>query len=80
MGLQPVSGKRHQLRAHLSALGAPILGDPFYPRLSRAADAPDDLAAPMQLLARSLHFADPVTGETRAFRSALHLTALPPGA
>lgn len=28
--LQPVTGRTHQLRVHLSATGAPILGDPLY--------------------------------------------------
>jgi 23S rRNA pseudouridine1911/1915/1917 synthase len=28
--LEPVTGRTHQLRVHLSAIGHPILGDPLY--------------------------------------------------
>ena len=39
--LEPVSGRKHQLRVHMAALGAPILGDDFYPQLiERAHIAP----------------------------------------
>jgi tRNA pseudouridine32 synthase/23S rRNA pseudouridine746 synthase len=31
--LRPLTGKRHQLRVHMAALGLPILGDRIYPRL-----------------------------------------------
>ena len=73
--LHPVTGQRHQLRLHLQALGAPILGDGFYPRVVRGPGAPDDLARPLQLLARELAFDDPVTGEPRRFTSARTLAA-----
>ncbi|MFW5826966.1 MAG: RluA family pseudouridine synthase [Alkalispirochaeta sp.] len=33
--LFPVTGRTHQLRVHLQALGHPILGDPLYARLDR---------------------------------------------
>lgn len=65
--LEPVSGRKHQLRVHMAALGAPILGDDYYPQLiERAAD---DYRQPLQLLARRLAFTDPLSGESRAFRS-----------
>lgn len=73
--LQPVTGRRHQLRLHLQALGRPILGDGFYPRVRRPPDAPDDTARPLQLLARALDFDDPVTGAPRTFTSGLQLAA-----
>ncbi|MDO8250144.1 MAG: pseudouridine synthase [Rhodoferax sp.] len=65
--LSPVTGKRHQLRVHMAALGLPILGDGLYPRLTPEGHI--DHAHPLQLLAKSIEFVDPVTGEHRHFRS-----------
>ena len=73
--LRPVTGKRHQLRVHLHALGLPIVGDQFYPVARRGPDDPEDYAQPLQLLAQSLAFDDPVTGERRQFQSRLRLDA-----
>jgi tRNA pseudouridine32 synthase / 23S rRNA pseudouridine746 synthase len=70
--LQPVSGKRHQLRVHMNALGLPIRGDGIYPRLSPETAQPDH-AQPLQLLAQALAFRDPVTGLAHQFQSQLHL-------
>ena len=72
--LYPVTGKKHQLRVHMAALGAPICNDPFYPEVSEAADAPDDYSKPLKLLAHSLRFTDPVSGAERYFESQLSLT------
>jgi len=72
--LEPVSGKRHQLRVHMMALGLPLEGDQFYPTVLRGPDAEEDFSNPLQLLAKSVAFTDPVTGEARAFQSALRLT------
>jgi len=72
--LTPGSGRKHQLRVHMAALGAAIVNDPFYPTLRDAAD--DDYAAPLQLLARELIFTDPLSGARRAFRSRLVLGGL----
>lgn len=71
--LYPVTGKKHQLRVHLAALGAPILNDPFYPEVTDAPGTPDDYSKPLKLLARGLAFADPLTGERRSFESRLSL-------
>ncbi len=71
--LRPITGRRHQLRVHMAALGVPIAGDAFYPRVLRGPDEPDDLSQPLQLLARTLAFDDPVTGERRHFESQLRL-------
>ena len=72
--LMPVSGKRHQLRVHMAALGLPLKGDVFYPVVNdRAAD---DYSSPLQLLARSLAFEDPLTGQTREFFSRRSLQSL----
>lgn len=70
-GLEPVTGRKHQLRVHMAALGAPIRNDPLYPVL--AAPAPDDPARPLKLLARSLAFVDPLDGSMRTFESGLRL-------
>ncbi|HEX5756736.1 MAG TPA: pseudouridine synthase [Arenimonas sp.] len=73
--LEPVTGRKHQLRLHMAALGAPILHDRCYPEL--LPQAPDDPARPLQLLARSLCFIDPLSGQRREFSSALALQAAP---
>ena len=73
--LRPLTGQRHQLRLHMCALGAPILGDAFYPRVLHGPGAPDDAARPLQLLARALAFDDPFTGARRSFSSARQLAA-----
>lgn len=65
--LFPVSGRKHQLRVHMAALGAPIRNDPYYPQL--APQAADDPARPLQLLAQALSFVDPVGGQQRQFVS-----------
>lgn len=67
--LRPLSGQRHQLRVHMAALGLPIDGDVLYPRVLRAADEPDDWTQPLQLLAKSIEFTDPITGQMRCFES-----------
>lgn len=66
--LRPSTGQKHQLRAQLSALGLPIVGDRIYPRLLPEQANPD-YHSPLQLLAREIAFADPLDGSTRRFRS-----------
>lgn len=73
--LRPRTGRQHQLRLHLAALGAPILGDRRYPEL--LPEAPDDHGLPLQLLARELAFTDPVSGELRRFVTTLTLAETP---
>jgi tRNA pseudouridine32 synthase/23S rRNA pseudouridine746 synthase len=70
--LYPRSGRKHQLRVHMAALGAPIVHDPWYPSL-RAQESADDYTRPLQLLARSLDFIDPIDGTPRHFESRLQL-------
>ena len=65
--LKPVTGKKHQLRVHLAALGAPMLNDTFYPVFTP--DADDDFTRPLKLLARALAFNDPLTGVSHNFES-----------
>ena len=65
--LEPVSGKRHQLRVHMAALGLPLVHDHFYPVVN---DPPEgDYSEPLQLLARRIAFVDPLNGEERVFES-----------
>ena len=69
--LRPVTGKRHQLRVHMAALGLPIQGDRIYPSL--LPQGSDEADNPLRLLAESIAFRDPVTGERRLFSSRQHL-------
>ena len=82
--LIPLTGRTHQLRLHMRALGVPILGDRFY---GTAGDGPptrppepedtalDDWTRPLQLLAATLEFPDPITGAPRRFTSRRTLQA-----
>ncbi len=60
--LEPVTGRSHQLRVHLAALGHPILGDPLY-----APPAVQAMARRLLLHACALGVAHPVTGEPLTF-------------
>jgi tRNA pseudouridine32 synthase/23S rRNA pseudouridine746 synthase len=71
--LEPVTGRRHQLRVHMAALGLPLTGDQFYPRVRRGPGEAEDFADPLRLLARGIAFSDPVTGQARRFESSLDL-------
>ncbi|MFJ2506135.1 pseudouridine synthase [Microbacterium sp. NPDC087592] len=73
--LRPHSGKMHQLRVHLAALGIGILNDRFYPELQE--DRPDDYNRPLQLLARELRFVDPISGQDRVFTTRRTLQEAP---
>jgi tRNA pseudouridine32 synthase/23S rRNA pseudouridine746 synthase len=73
--LFPMTGKKHQLRVHMAALGAPIRNDDFYPTMLER--DPCDFSRPLQLLARALSFIDPVSGAHRDFVSALDLQTSP---
>lgn len=69
--LSPITGKRHQLRVHMAALGLPLRNDPFYPVVN---DPPEgDYSRPLQLLARSLEFVDPLTRLPRVFETGQRL-------
>lgn len=62
--LQPVTGRTHQLRVHLQAIGHPIVGDALY------APAAVRMGAPRLLLhATAMRLAHPATGEPVAFAS-----------
>ncbi len=70
--LRPVTGRKHQLRVQLAALGAPIANDPLYPDLRSTAD---DVERPLALLAHALAFRDPVDAAERAFVSTRNVGA-----
>ena len=65
--MQPVTGKTHQLRLHMSGLGFGIINDRVYPDLQP--QTVDDFNQPLQLLAKQVRFRDPVSGQDREFRS-----------
>ena len=65
--LTPVTGRKHQLRLHMAALGAPIANDSIYPSLRQREKG--DYSAPLQLLAKRLSFVDPLSGVERSFSS-----------
>ena len=69
--LKPVTGKRHQLRVHMLALGIPIQGDGIYPVLTPEGQI--DYDNPLQLLAKSIEWVDPISGEVRRFESRQNL-------
>lgn len=69
--LNPITGKKHQLRVHMNALGIPIVNDRMYPPVQPTPD--DDYRHPLQLLAKSIAFEDPVTGQARQFDSERNL-------
>ena len=70
-GLQPESGQRHQLRVQMQGLGMPILHDRIYP--VHLPEPPpgvaEDFSTPLQLLAKSIEFIDPIDGRLRSFES-----------
>lgn len=69
--LTPITGRKHQLRVHMAALGAPIANDPLYPTVAHRTAG--DHSAPLQLLASGLAFDDPLTGARRSFPSSFRL-------
>lgn len=69
--LKPVTGKRHQLRVHMNALGIPIKGDGIYPVLTPEGQI--DYDNPLQLLAKAIEWVDPISKKVRRFESQLQL-------
>jgi len=66
LALEPVTGRTHQLRVHLQAIGHAILGDALYAPPEVVARAPRLL-----LHACALELAHPATGEALSFTSAV---------
>ncbi|SNS59882.1 tRNA pseudouridine32 synthase / 23S rRNA pseudouridine746 synthase [Rhodococcoides kyotonense] len=65
--LYPRTGRTHQLRLHMNSLGTPIIGDDLYPTPSGR--AVDDFTNPLQLLASTIEFEDPLSGAPRRFET-----------
>jgi 23S rRNA pseudouridine1911/1915/1917 synthase len=59
--LHPSTGRKHQLRLHMSALGHPILGDPLYNQF--AGNGIKLAGKGMCLWAQRLEFDHPFTGQ-----------------
>ena len=72
--LKPVSGQRHQLRVHMAALGLPLLWDGMYATLTP--EGSSDFSKPLQLLAKSIAFTDPVSKKAMVFESKQNLMSL----
>ena len=73
--LTPITGKKHQLRLHMAALGAPICHDALNPQVDDG--LAEDHTRPLQLLAKELTFTDPLTGKAHHFVSEQQLATLP---
>jgi tRNA pseudouridine32 synthase/23S rRNA pseudouridine746 synthase len=61
--LEPVTGRTHQLRVHMAAIGHPILGDELY------AGPAQERAERLLLHASHLEFRHPITDEALRFES-----------
>src|SRR5690606_3129083 len=70
--ITPHTGKTHQLRVHMNGLGMPLVGDPVYPR--DLGPDPYDFSDPLRLVATTLEFSDPLSGERRTFASRMSLS------
>ncbi len=60
---KPLTGRTHQIRVHLSAVGHPILGDELYRSPAKTVNPTRRTAFPLALRAVALGYADPFTGK-----------------
>ena len=78
MALEPVTGRTHQLRAHMAEIGHPIMGDGKYGGSGQenmgdgwGATAGGDLSRKLHLHARSLTIEHPITKKPMTFTAPL---------
>ncbi len=78
IALEPITGRTHQLRAHMAELGHPIIGDGKYGGSSTenmgdgwGAGLGGDISRKLHLHARSLTIQHPITKETMTFTAPL---------
>lgn len=64
LDIQLLTGRKHQIRVHMSESGHPVVGDKKYGKAN-------DTAATLALHASSLSFNHPVTGKRMSFETAL---------
>lgn len=69
--LKPITGKKHQLRVHMMQWGIPLLNDTLYPIAHEIGT--EDYDKPLKLLAKTIEFCDPISGEYRVFESMQNL-------
>jgi len=78
MALEPITGRTHQLRAHMAEIGHPILGDGKYGGSAQenmgegwGAAIGGDMSKKLHLHARSLSFEHPITKKMLTFTAPL---------
>jgi tRNA pseudouridine32 synthase/23S rRNA pseudouridine746 synthase len=62
--LEPVTGRSHQLRVHLMAIGFPIVGDPLY-----ASEAQEAMAPRLLLHAQAIEIPHPASDQPMRFEA-----------
>jgi len=76
LALEPITGRTHQLRLHCAYAGFPILGDPQYGSEASMAFSGERGLETQLLLAKSLEFTHPITGEMLRLETKLTLPEL----
>lgn len=71
LDLEPITGRTHQLRLHCAYSGFPILGDPQYGSEKSQALSQHLGLETQLLLAKSLEFVHPITGEEMKLESGM---------